>query len=49
MRVERYHTLTPEKEDPGHRDVYHDLSECPDGSRIKLANRRTGMAGRPEA
>lgn len=48
MKVAPYHTATPEKEDPGHRDVYHDLSDCPDGLRIKVANRSAGMAGRPK-
>jgi hypothetical protein len=48
MKVSPYHTVTPEKEEPGHRDVYHDLSDCPDGLRIKIANRRAGMAGRPK-
>ena len=48
MKVSPYHTVTPEKEEPGHRDVYHDLSDCPDGLRIKITNRRAGMAGRPK-
>jgi hypothetical protein len=48
MRVQPYHTVTPEKEDPGHRDVYHDLNDCPDGLRILPANQRVGMAGRPK-
>ena len=47
MKVQPYHTVTPEKDDPGHRDVYHDLSGCPDGLRIKISNRRPGTAGRP--
>ena len=46
MKVNPYHTVTPEKDEPGHRDVYHDLSECPDGRRILPANRRSGMGGR---
>ena len=47
MKVQPYHTVTPEKDDPGHRDVYHDLSGCPDGLRTKISNRRPGTAGRP--
>jgi hypothetical protein len=35
IKVNPYHTITPEKDEPGHRDVYHDLNNCPDGQRIK--------------
>jgi hypothetical protein len=48
MKVQPYHTATPEKDDPGHRDVYHDLSDRSDGLRIKISNRRAGMAGSPK-
>jgi hypothetical protein len=48
MRINKYHTVTPEKDEPNHRAVYHDLGECPDGMRIKPENRRTGNAGRPK-
>lgn len=46
MKVNPYHTVTPEKDEPGHRDVYHDLNDCPDGLRIKPENRRSGSVGR---
>ena len=39
-KVDPYPTVTPEKGQPGHRDVYHDRSECPDGCRIESGNRR---------
>jgi len=48
MKVNPYHTITPESTDPGHRDVYHDENTCPDGSRIKAENRRSGTDGRPK-
>ena len=48
MKVKPYHTMTPEKDEPGHRDVYHNRSECPDGRRIKPENRRAGKGGRPK-
>jgi hypothetical protein len=47
MKVQPYHTITPEAGQPGHRgDVYHDQSTCSDGMRIKPENRRAGSAGR---
>ena len=47
MKVQPYHTITPEAGQPGHRgDVYHDQSTCSDGMRIKPENRRSGSAGR---
>lgn len=48
MKIAAYHTVTPERDEPVHRDVYHDLSDCPDGMRIKPANRRAGTEGRPK-
>ena len=48
MRIAPYHTATPEKDEPNHRDVYHDLSDCPDGVRVKPQNRRSGDGGRPK-
>jgi hypothetical protein len=47
VKVDPYHTATAEKR-PGHRDVYHDRSECPDGSRIEKVNWRSGGAGHPK-
>jgi hypothetical protein len=46
MKVPPYHTVTPEEDEPNHRDVYHDLNDCPDGSRIKPRNIRAGTGGR---
>ena len=43
-----YHTSTPEKGEPGHRDVYHDLNNCPDGRRIKAEHKVPGTGGRPK-
>jgi len=48
LRINKDHTDTPEKDESNHRDVNHDLSECPDGMRIEPENRRTGDAGRPK-
>jgi hypothetical protein len=48
VQVSPYHTTTPEAGEPGHRNVYHDRSECPDGSRIKAGNRVAGTGGRPK-
>ena len=48
MKIAAFHTVTPERGEPGHRDVYHDVSDCPDGMRIKPANRRAGTGGRPK-
>jgi hypothetical protein len=48
MKVNTFHTTTPEGSDPGHRDVYHDDSSCPDGSRILSVNRVPGTGGRPK-
>jgi hypothetical protein len=46
-KVAPYHTITPEQDEPGHRNVYHDHDDCPDGRRIKAENKRSGTAGRP--
>lgn len=49
MKVQPYDTVTPEKGEPGHRDVYHQ-SRCPDGKRILSRNRRLiWLAGRSVA
>jgi hypothetical protein len=47
MKVSPFHTTTPEEED-GHRDVYHDESECHYGAAIKQENRVSGTGGRPK-
>ena len=41
-----FHTVSPEKEHPGHRDVFHDQNNCPDGLRIKPENKRSGAGNR---
>jgi len=46
MKVNPFHTVTPEKEHPGHRDVFHDQNNCPDGLRIKPENKRSGAGNR---
>jgi hypothetical protein len=46
MKVQLYHTVTPEAGQPGHRDVYHDHNNCSDGLRIKPENRVSGTGGR---
>ncbi len=46
-KVSPYHTITPEKDKPGHRDVYHDHDDCSDGRRILPQDKRSGTAGRP--
>lgn len=48
MRVNPFHTTTPEGAEAGHRDVYHDESRCPDGKRILAENRVSGTGGRPK-
>ncbi len=45
-KVPPYHTTTPEGDEPGHRDVYHDDLACPDGRRIIAPVSGTG--GRPK-
>lgn len=45
MKVDAYHTKNLE-EGAGHRNVYHDQSECPDGKRIKYENRESGTDDR---
>jgi hypothetical protein len=47
-KVAPYHTTTPEGGEPGHRDVYHDQDNCPDGMRIRPWNRVSGTGGRPK-
>jgi len=44
-KVEPYHTITPEQDDPGHRNVYPTYSDCPDDSRIRPETKRSGKAG----
>lgn len=46
-KVPPYHTITPEKDEPSHRDVYHNDDACPDGRRIERENWRSGTANRP--
>jgi hypothetical protein len=46
-KVYPYHTITPEQGEPGHRNVYHDHDDCPDGKRIEPQNRRSGTDNRP--
>ena len=46
MKVDSYHTTTPE-DDPPHRNVYHNQSERSDGKRIKRENKVPGTVGRP--
>jgi hypothetical protein len=46
-KVAPYHTVNPEKQNPRHRDVYHDHDDCRDGRRILAADKRAGTAGRP--
>jgi hypothetical protein len=45
VKVSPFHTTTPEEE-AGHRDVYHDQSECHYGKAIKHPVAGTG--GRPK-
>lgn len=45
-KVNAYHTVVPEYGDE--RDVYHDQSTCPAGSRIKPEHRTSGTANRPK-
>jgi hypothetical protein len=47
-KVDPYHTTTPEGDDPGHRDVYHDHDNCSDGKRILPQNKVSGTGGRPK-
>lgn len=47
MKIAPFHTVTPEEED-GHRDVYHDNSDCHYGRAIKPENRVPGTGGRPK-
>lgn len=47
-KVNPYHTRTPEGQEPGHRDVYHDHNNCSDGRRILPQNRVSGTGGRPK-
>jgi hypothetical protein len=42
-----YHTVMPE-ERPELHDVYHDRTECPDGSHIEKEYWRQGRAGREQ-
>jgi hypothetical protein len=45
--INPFHTTTPEH-GAGHRDVYHDNSECSDGKRIEAEHRVPGTGGRPK-
>lgn len=45
-KVYPYRTKHPEA-GPGHRDVYHDHDDCPDGQRIKPQDLESGKGGRP--
>jgi hypothetical protein len=47
MKVNPFHTTTPEEEE-GHRDVYHDQSDCHYGKSIKPEHRVAGTGGRPK-
>jgi hypothetical protein len=47
MKVNPFHTTTPEY-GVGHRNVYHDNSQCADGKRIKPEHRVAGNGGRPK-
>jgi len=47
MKINPFHTTTPEH-GAGHRDVYHDNSECSDGKRIEAEHRVPGTGGRPK-
>ena len=38
-----YYSISPED-----RKVYHDKTKCPDGERIKPANKRQGTDNRPK-
>jgi hypothetical protein len=46
-KVAPFHTTTPE-DGAGHRNVYHDQSECHYGKAIKAADRVAGMGNRPK-
>jgi hypothetical protein len=46
-KVNPFHTTTPEGGE-GHRNVYHDNSECHYGKAIKPEDRVSGTAGRPK-
>jgi hypothetical protein len=46
-KVDPYHTINPESQNPGHRDVYHDHDDCPQGRRILPQDRRPGTGNRP--
>ena len=45
MKVNPFHTLNLE-EGAGHRDVYHDNNQCPDGKRILPENKVSGTGNR---
>jgi hypothetical protein len=45
-KVSPYHT-TSEEYPPSHREVYHDHDDCPDGKKIKSANRKAGTNNKP--
>lgn len=45
-KCDPYHTITDEKQ-YGQRNVYHDYTDCPDGSRIETKNWAAGQDGRP--
>jgi hypothetical protein len=47
MKINAFHTKNLE-EGAGHRNVYHDNSQCSDGKRIKSQNRDSGTDGRPK-
>ncbi len=46
-KVAPFHTITPEQDEPGHRNVYHDHDDCSLGKRIQPQNKRSGTDGRP--
>jgi hypothetical protein len=45
MTVFPYHTSSLEYP-PGHREVYHDKDNCPDGKRIKPLHKEGGKGGK---
>lgn len=46
-KVDAYHTVTQEQDEPKHRNVYHNHDDCPDGKRILPENKRSDKDNRP--
>jgi hypothetical protein len=45
MKCSPYHTIIPET--GGERNVYHNYTDCPAGSRIKPEHKQVGTDNRP--